>query len=256
MGELGDVRPCCLGRRPLPRLLQVSWSGSAFSGARPPSLHVPILQTHLPPGVWHAGCSLALPRVTPPNNGEGDRSRRAHPLSRSLCSPCSEVLLVRPPRAPAPAREVLHPSGPPHGPQAAGGEGGRCGGAAQGRGAGPGTMRWRRGRASRVADSGCSAPRPCRAPSPSAAGRTPTRGGWLAAAGPAGRGLAEGRTRRRLHKGGGVRRRAGRRQGGPRPDRQVWALGARGCRGGRPQPGSLPDAPGPPGDTEAAAASW
>lgn len=107
------------------------------------------------------------------------------------------------------------------------------------------------GRASRVADSGCSAPAVPR-PSPSAAGRTPTRG-WLAAAGRPNRVLQRG-----AHQAAaaGWRGGDGGREGGkevPGPTGRSGALGAREiAAAGAPSPAPARDAPGPPGDTRSA----
>lgn len=141
-------------------------------------------------------------------------------------------------------------------PQAAGG-----GRALRRRGSGPGRgardNAAEAGRASRVADSGCSAPARAAPPRHRPPAGRPRGAGSLPRAGRAGvlqSGAHRAAAAQRVE---GRGRRAGRRQGGSRPDRQVW--GARSARvprwapPARLLPAMPPARPATPG---AAAASW
>ena len=177
-------------------------SGSGLPGQRPlsPRPHSPDAS---PLSVRHAGCSPALPGVIPPNNGEADRGRGAHPAFPPPLLTLLQVLLVVPGLLFL-CGEVLHPGGPPHGPAGGGLQLGaaaarlRAGARGPGQCGGGGPSLPRRG-------LGLQCPRPRRAPSPSAAGLAPARG-WLAAAVWPGWGPAEpGAPGGGCTKGGGAR---------------------------------------------------
>lgn len=177
------------------------------------------------------------------------------PLSRSLRSPCSRSCWSYQGSSSSAVKSSIL-AALRMAPQAAGG-----GRALRRRGSGPGRgardNAVEAGRASRVADSGCSAPARAAPPRHRPPVGRPRGAGSLPRAGRAGvlqRGAHRAAAAQRVE---GRGRRAGRRQGGPWPDRQVW--GARSARVPRRAPPArlLPAMPpARPATPEAAAASW
>lgn len=147
--------PVLRGRgRLFPRLLQVFAGPGRSSRAARPFSPRPRSPHASPIGVRAAGCSSALPGVTPPSHGEADRGRGAHlaPLPPPPCSPCSRSCWsyqgssssAEKSSIPAALRMALRGRA-----LRRRGSGPRCGARDNAAEAGPG---------SRVADSGCSAP--------------------------------------------------------------------------------------------------
>ena len=141
-------------------------------------------------------------------------------------------------------------------PQAAG-----CNWALRRRGSGPGRgardNAAEAGRASRVADSGCSAPARAAPPRHRPPAWRPHGAGSLPRSGPAGVLQSPGHRAAAAQRVEGRGRRAGRWQGGPRPGRQVWGTRServpRRAPPARLLPALPPARPATPG---AAAASW
>ena len=135
-----------------------TFAGLHRSGSSPPGQRSLSPRSHSPDAsplrVCRAGCRSALPGVLLPNNGEADRGRGALPDLPPPALTLLQVLLVVPGLLFL-CSEVFHPGSPPHGP--AGGRRAlrRCY-------SGPGRRARdnaaEAGRASRVANSGCSAP--------------------------------------------------------------------------------------------------
>lgn len=157
---------------PFPRLLQVSAGLVRVSRAAPLPSTSP-LSTRITPRSPARGVQPNPPggdTAQQWRSGQGCRAHPAFPPPSAVLTLLQVLLIV--PRLLFLCGEVLHPGCPPHGPWAAGG---RCGGAAQGRGAGPGTMRrrWAGSPASRT-----RATEPRLALRPFAIGRctAPTRG--------------------------------------------------------------------------------
>lgn len=233
--------------RPLPPLLQVSTGPVRVLPGSAPSLHVRILQTHHPSESAAPGADQPSPGCYFPTmekrTGVAGRSPICHPLR----SPCSRSCWSYQGSSSSAVKSSIL-AALRMAPQAAGG---RCGGATQGRGAGPGTMQRRRAEppASRTR---AAAPPP--APRPLAIGRRPlARRRDPARSGSCG----AGGTGRRPHKGwrGGDGGRAAARKAQAR--RQVW--GARISRAPRRAP-PAPLRPALPRDhpatPRASAASW
>lgn len=239
--------PLSFGERewPLPPLLCVS-AGPArvFSGSAP-CLHVPILQTH------HPRSPALRVQPSPPRgdtaqqwrSGQGSRGAPRFPAAPTPpCSPCSRSCWSYQGSSSSVKSSIT--AALRMAPRAAGGRR-----ALRRRGSGPGSgardNAAEAGRASRVADSGCSAPARAAPPRHRPQTGSPRGAGAPPRSGPAGVLRSRGHPAAAAQRVEGRRRRAGRRQGGPGSAGTSGALGVRGGHDGRPLPGFGPRCPRP-----------